>query len=189
MVTEPTPGKKPGRPRTKAGKSTIIPPSAKPALSQESKLLVRSLIEQNPEATDAEVAEQSGVSRTSVQRIRERIDTARDESTEQYGRRLAKRLPMSKRVRLWAELAEGGVDPKIAFSQKAALQRVEELIGHVTEKEKRQSDANKQGPVGPLIILPPGSAIMFAPPQVVVDADNRALPASVSKPDTDDSTT
>jgi hypothetical protein len=54
------------------------------------------------------------------------------------------------------------VDPQLAFAQKAALQRVEEIIGHVTAKEKGIAEREARQP-GPLIVLPPGSAVMFAP--------------------------
>jgi hypothetical protein len=109
---------------------------------------------------------------------------AGDENTEQYGRRLAKHLPLAERVRLWGQLARGNVDPRLAFAQKAALQRVEELIGHVTAKEKRDAEANSTTP-GPIFVFNALSIPSAAPIRVVVQAEAAAaLPIDTDKPTT-----
>jgi hypothetical protein len=145
------------------------------------------MLAEHPEASPTAISAATGVSRPSVYRIKAETEQRADtqdvsdttstpeaegqeaESTVAYGRRLAKRLPMAKRVELWAQLAQGKVDPRIAFAQKAALQRIEEIIGHVTAKEKGESEASKV-PVAGIFILPGGAApaASFDVPAVVL---------------------
>jgi len=179
-----------GKPQTPRKPRTGKKGQPKAHLTAEQKEHALAMLTENPSVSDSEVSVATGVSRASVYVMRMQIQPAGEEQTDEYGRQLSKRLPMGARVRIWAKLARGRGDPRSAFVQKAALQRVEELIGHVTAKEKRDAEANQSAP-GPIFVFAVGSVPSAAPvltstPQI--EPDN-AAPATVTKDKQDGSAT
>lgn len=164
-------------------------------MTEEQRALLVRLITEQPELTDSQVSKQVGVSRAAVWKARKAkpvikpAETTEQESVEvELERLIALNLPPERLVREAELLLSDSKTPK---SVKAGLLRmIAEWGGVVTRKEKRDSEANAVLP-GAVFIFQPGMVPSAAPvtPQVVVDVQPRALPASVNQADQDKTTT
>lgn len=140
--------------------------SLDPAIKAE----VIKLLQEQPNLSDAKIAKATGVSSTYVLKIRRKLTSQNGESTEEYGRQLAKKLPLHVRVAKWHELVTGQVKPLESHALRSALMRVDELIGHVTAKEKRDTEDKGQPNLPALFQLPAGSQVKVAVAITVPDA-------------------
>lgn len=106
----------------------------------------------------SELAVELGVSHDVVGRIARRLagkpEDQADRQATRLVRQIGKRLSVTDRAMVYETLVRGTCNPKAGFVQKAALQRIEELEGIVTAKEKRE--VSDTGPVQPQIgfVLP-----------------------------------
>jgi len=97
-----------------------------------------------------------------------------DAQLRAYQRQL-KRLKVPERAQVYEEIIRGKVDGRTAYARLKALQRVEELEGIVTARDRGQQPA-AEPPRAFAFILPPGSDVRLTPPDVVVEAKSRQLP-------------
>lgn len=118
-------------------------------------------LQQNPLQNYSELATELGVSDDVVGRIAKKLANGEDElatkRVQSFRRQIGKSLPMSERVRVYAEIVKGEADSKGAFSQLSALKRVEELEGIVTKKEQRESTDNAVPNLPAMFVLPAGT--------------------------------
>jgi hypothetical protein len=119
------------------------------------------LIASSPDITTADIAKQVGCNYDAVRYLRDKMSnhgvSESDFATrvlKEYSRRLVKSLPISRRVKVYTEIAKGDIDAKRAFSALKALQRIEELEGIVTKKEQKEAES-KEAPQanGPVFVI------------------------------------
>lgn len=114
-------------------------------------------LRENPLLNYSELALELDVSDDVVGRIAKKLANGEDElaakRVHSFRRQIGKSLPMSERVRVYAEIVKGEADSKGAFSQLSALKRVEELEGIVTRKEQREVTDNSVPVLPPMFVL------------------------------------
>lgn len=114
-------------------------------------------LRENPLQNYSELATELDVSDDVVGRIAKKLESGEDalanKRVHSFRRQIGKSLPMSERVRVYAEIVKGEADAKGAFSQLSALKRVEELEGIVTRKEQREVADNSVPVLPPMFVL------------------------------------
>lgn len=122
------------------------------------------LIAAQPPLTETEIAEKVGCTRFAIRHLRSREQGTAAKHMRFYEKRLSKEMPLTKRVRMYAQLASGEIDAKRAYSALKALQRIEELEGIVTKKEQKEAES-RDAPVAP------GPVFVIQGAQISVGAD------------------
>lgn len=139
------------------------------------------LLKANPELSQGEIAELTGLSRFTVNNLNRKIqpgNTHAENLKAEYQRRFRTALPVRERVAIYTEIAKA----RHPFASKAALARIEELEGIVTEKERRESASNavSAAPVA-LFVLPGGSGVSVNPVQVLTAQKESPVLSSTSE--------
>jgi len=123
----------------------------------------------DPSLTHAKIAKTVGCSTKTVQRVAREIrpDLAEiDARLEEYGRLVRERLPIRDRVELYGRIArKADHNP---FAAMRALERVDDLDGVLTAKD-RQKERREESSPAPLFILPSGSTISIEPARPAIN--------------------
>lgn len=129
-----------------------------PPIEAAIKAQIAERLRQDPLINYSELALELGVSDDVVGRIARKIvdgDTdLGDKRVKSYQRQIAKALPVSERVMIYADVARGKGDPKASFSKLGALKRLEELEGIVTRKEQREVADNSAPNLPAMFVMP-----------------------------------
>lgn len=104
----------------------------------------------------AKIAAATGVTYEAVRHLANKTGARPERKLRMYGRRVGKRLPIPRRVELYAEVAEGSLENIKPEARLRALERMDALEGIVTLREQREGESNQLN-VGPLFILPAAS--------------------------------
>ena len=124
--------------------------------------------------THEEIAQVTNCSAKTVQRVRHELQQETqgcEEKIQEYQRRIHPRLPISRRVELYAGLAEQDQHP---MAKSKTLEQLDELEGIQSEK-KHQEEATEHRPI---FILPSGSKVMVGietPVAIAEGADEQCL--------------
>lgn len=117
----------------------------------------------------AKIARENNATVDAVRHLASKMGASPDRKLRQYSRRVSKRLPIPRRVELYAELAEVEIeDSRLAAVRLRALERMDSLEGIVTAREQRESESN-QVAVSAMFVIGSSSAPDVAP----IDVDVR----------------
>jgi transposase len=120
------------------------------------RLLITRLLTEG-QMTHEEIAQVTNCSAKTVQRVQQELQQETEgyeEKMAEYRRRIHRRLPISRRVELYAGLAEQDQHP---IAKLKTLERLDELEGIQTEKKQWEEEPEHR----PMFVLPAGSQVMI----------------------------
>jgi len=163
------------------------------SMTPEQKADALSLLAQEPRPTFTEVAREVGANRHAIRRLFQNArpdleagekDSVSDRVLAAYVREF-KRISPEERAGVYADIIRGKVDARTAYSRLKALQRVEELEGIVTAKERKEDAAASSGPPVGLFRLEgnvtPSTAASMEVYEAELRAAGKALPRHTSE--------
>jgi hypothetical protein len=120
------------------------------------RLLITQLLTEG-QMTHEEIAQVTNCSAKTVQRVQKELQQetgSYEEKIQEYKRRINQRLPISRRVELYAGLAEQDQHP---MAKLKSLERLDELEGVQPGRKPKEEPAE----YSPLFVLPPGTQVMM----------------------------